>query len=233
MDSSDLVDQPSKIRKGEELNLERLRQHLEPVIGKDLGSLQISQFPGGHSNLTYFLKTDSEQWVLRRPPFGSKVKSAHDMSREFKILDALKGTYPFGPEPIHFCDDHEILGCDFYLMNYIKGLVIRREYPEHLRMSPEQIRNQLINFFDALGDLHSLSLKEVGLDNFGKPHGYVKRQVEGWSNRWVNAVTPDTVNCDEIIKWLQDNMPEESGKASVIHNDYKLDNLIFDVENTL
>ena len=233
MDSSDLVDQPSKIREGEELNLERLRQHLEPVIGKDLGSLQISQFPGGHSNLTYFLKTDSEQWVLRRPPFGSKVKSAHDMSREFKILDALKGTYPFGPEPIHFCDDHEILGCDFYLMNYIKGLVIRREYPKHLRMSPEQIRNQLINFFDALGDLHSLSLKEVGLDNFGKPHGYVKRQVEGWSNRWVNAVTPDTVNCDEIIKWLQDNMPEESGKASVIHNDYKLDNVIFDVENPL
>ena len=233
MDSSDLVDQPSKIREGEELNLERLRQHLEPVIGKDLGSLQISQFPGGHSNLTYFLKTDSEQWVLRRPPFGSKVKSAHDMSREFKILDALKGTYPFGPEPIHFCDDHEILGCDFYLMNYIKGLVIRREYPEHLQMSPEQIRNQLINFFDALGDLHSLNLKEVGLDNFGRPHGYVKRQVEGWSNRWVNAVTPDTVNCDEIIKWLQDNMPEESGKASVIHNDYKLDNVIFDVENPL
>ena len=118
-------------------------------------------------------------------------------------------------------------------MNYIKGLVIRREYPEHLRMSPEQIRNQLINFFDALGDLHSLNLKEVGLDSFGKPHGYVKRQVEGWSNRWVNAVTPDTVNCDEIIKWLQDNMPEESGKASVIHNDYKLDNVIFDVENPL
>ena len=233
MNSSDLVDQPSRIREGEELNLERLRQHLEPVIGKDLGSLQISQFPGGHSNLTYFLKIDSEQWVLRRPPFGSKVKSAHDMSREFKILDALKGTYPFGPEPIHFCDDHEILGCDFYLMNYIKGLVIRREYPEHLRMSPEQIRNQLINFFDALGDLHSLNLKEVGLDNFGKPHGYVKRQVEGWSNRWVNAVTPDTVNCDEIIKWLQDNMPEESGKASVIHNDYKLDNVIFDVGNPL
>ena len=233
MNSSDLVDQPSRIREGEELNLERLRQHLEPVIGKDLGSLQISQFLGGHSNLTYFLKVDSEQWVLRRPPFGSKVKSAHDMSREFKILDALKGTYPFGPEPIHFCDDHEILGCDFYLMNYIKGLVIRREYPEHLRMSPEQIRNQLINFFDALGDLHSLNLKEVGLDNFGKPHGYVKRQVEGWSNRWVNAVTPDTVNCDEIIKWLQDNMPEESGKASVIHNDYKLDNVIFDVGNPL
>ena len=94
MDSSNLVDQPSKIREGEELNLERLRQHLEPVIGKDLGSLQISQFPGGHSNLTYFLKTDSEQWVLRRPPFGSKVKSAHDMSREFKYWMPSR-------EPIH------------------------------------------------------------------------------------------------------------------------------------
>ena len=233
MDSSDLVDQPGKIRKGEELDFERLKDYLEPIVGRDLGSMRITQFPGGHSNLTYMLKIDNEQWVLRRPPFGSKVKSAHDMSREFKILDALKGTYPFGPGPIHFCDNHEVLGCDFYLMNYIKGLVIRREYPNHLRLSPEQVGIQLLNFFDALGDLHSLNLEEVGLSNFGKPEGYVKRQVEGWSNRWVNAVTPDTVNCDEIIKWLQDNMPAESGKASVIHNDYKLDNVIFDVKNPL
>ena len=233
MDSSDLVDQPGKIRKGEELDFERLKEYLEPIVGRDLGSMRITQFPGGHSNLTYMLKIDTEQWVLRRPPFGSKVKSAHDMSREFKILDALKGIYPFGPEPIHFCDNHEILGCDFYLMHYVKGLVIRREYPSHLRLSPEQVRIQLLNFFDALGDLHSLNLEEVGLSNFGKPKGYVKRQVEGWSNRWVNAVTPDTVNCDEIIKWLQDNMPKESGKASVIHNDYKLDNVIFDVQDPL
>ena len=221
MDSSSLVDQPGKIREGEELDFERLKQYLEPIVGRDLGSMQITQFPGGHSNLTYMLKIDTEQWVLRRPPFGSKVKSAHDMSREFKILDALKGAYPFGPEPIHFCDNHEVIGCDFYLMNYIKGLVIRREYPDHLRLSPAKVRSQLLNFFDALGDLHSLNLKEVGLNNFGKPNGYVKRQIDGWSNRWTNAVTPDTVNCDEIIKWLHDNMPEESGKASVIHNDYK------------
>ena len=233
MDSSELIDQPGEIREGEELNLQNLRQYLEPVIGKDMSSMQITQFPGGHSNLTYLLKLNSDEWVLRRPPFGSKVKSAHDMSREYRILDALKGTYKYGPAPVHFCTDHKVLGCDFYLMNYIKGIVIRREYPRTLNLSPDQTRKQLLNFFDALGDLHSVNLEEVGLENFGKPQGYVLRQVEGWSNRWMDAVTPDTVNCDEIIKWLQDHMPKESGKASVIHNDYKLDNVLFDIDDPL
>jgi len=235
---NDLTDKAGDIRQGEELDLDRLKQYLEPVLGSKVADLEVQQFPGGFSNLTYLLTCgnsgkDPENWVLRRPPFGSKVKSAHDMSREFKILSALKNVYSYGPVPIHFCEDKEIIGSEFYLMTYIEGLVIRREYPESLNHSPEQIRQQLFNFFDVLGELHSVDLVEAGLDTFGRPEGYVKRQVEGWSRRWEDAVTPDTANCDATIKWLHDNMPGESGKASVIHNDYKMDNVIFSVDNPL
>jgi aminoglycoside phosphotransferase (APT) family kinase protein len=231
--SEDLIDRAGAIREGEELDMDRLRAHLEPVIGPQAQTLEVKQFPGGHSNLTYLLSSGKESWVLRRPPFGSKVKSAHDMSREFRILSALKNVFPYGPVPIHFCDDHDVIGCDFYLMNYIQGLVIRRDYPSHLGLSPSQIRQQLLNFFDVLSELHSVDLVEAGLDNFGKPEGYVQRQVDGWCRRWRDAVTPDTVNVDATMQWLQDNMPAESGKASVIHNDYKLDNVIFSAENPL
>jgi len=231
--SEDLIDRAGAIREGEELDMDRLRAHLEPVIGPQAQTLEVKQFPGGHSNLTYLLSSGKESWVLRRPPFGSKVKSAHDMSREYRILSALKNVFPYGPVPIHFCDDHDVIGCDFYLMNYIQGLVIRRDYPSHLGLSPSQIRQQLLNFFDVLSELHSVDLVEAGLDNFGKPEGYVRRQVDGWCRRWRDAVTPDTVNVDATMQWLQDNMPAESGKASVIHNDYKLDNVIFSAENPL
>ena len=233
MTSEDLVDRAGAIREGEELDLNILKQYLEPVLGEKALALEVKQFPGGHSNLTYLLSSGDEQWVLRRPPFGSKVKSAHDMSREFKILSALKSVFPYGPVPVHFCEDHSILGCDFYLMTYIEGLVIRRDYPSNLNLSPDQIRQQLFNFFDVLSELHSVDLVEAGLDTFGRPEGYVQRQVDGWSKRWTDAVTPDTVNCDATIQWLYDNMPKESGKASVIHNDYKMDNVIFSVADPL
>jgi aminoglycoside phosphotransferase (APT) family kinase protein len=231
--NNELVDKAGKIRDGEELDLDCLRQYLEPVLGSAAASIEIKQFPGGFSNLTYLLSSGDEKWVLRRPPHGSTVKSAHDMSREFKILSALQKVYSYGPVPIHFCEDQEILGCDFYLMSYIEGLVIRREYPSNISLSPDQIRQQLFNFFDVLSELHSVDLVAAGLETFGKPEGYVKRQVEGWCKRWGDAVTPDTANFDATMQWLNDNMPAESGKASVIHNDYKLDNVIFSLKNPL
>ena len=233
MTGADLEDRAGRIRLGEELPLERLREYLHPLLGAAAAGLEVRQFPGGHSNLTYLLRSGGKHWVLRRPPFGSKVKSAHDMSREFRMLSALKDVFPYGPAPVHFCDDHDIIGCDFYLMNYIRGLVIRREYPAGLSLSPAQTRRQLFNFFDVLGDLHSVNLAAAGLENFGRPAGYVRRQVEGWRRRWEDAVTPDTVNCDKVMQWLFDHMPAESGRASVIHNDYKLDNVIFSLDDPL
>ena len=233
MSKEELIDRAGEIRAGEELDLDNLKSHLEPILGSKAAQLKLKQFPGGHSNLTYLLSSGDETWVLRRPPFGSKVKSAHDMSREYKVLSALKSVYPYGPVPVHFCQDHGVIGCDFYLMNYIEGLVIRREYPEELGFNSDQISQQLFNFFDVLSELHSVNLKEAGLDNFGKPEGYVRRQVEGWCRRWGDSATPDTVDVDATMQWLNDSMPEESGKASVIHNDYKLDNVIFSAEDPL
>ena len=167
MSSVDLIDRAGDIRAGEELDTDRLRDYLEPILGPVAKTLEVTQFPGGHSNLTYLLSAGSQRWVLRRPPFGSKVKSAHDMSREYRILSALKDVFAFGPVPEHFCDDHEIIGCDFYLMNCIEGLVIRREYPAGLQLSPTQIRQQLLNFFDVLADLHSVDLVAAGLTASG------------------------------------------------------------------
>lgn len=227
MSSDGLIDQAGKVREGEELDLQLLKEYLRPVLGAQVAELSVKQFPGGYSNLTYLLSTDSEQWVLRRPPFGSKVKSAHDMGREFRMLTALQDVFAYAPKPIHFCEDSAILGCDFYLMSYIEGLVIRREYPAGMNMSPEQIREQFFSLFDVLGELHSIDLQQAGLENFGRPQGYVARQVEGWSKRFHNAYTPDTADFTSIMQWLHDKMPAESGKASIIHNDYKMDNVIW------
>jgi len=228
-----LVDQAQSVREGEELDLNVLREHLSPVLGSKVNDLQVRQFPGGYSNLTYLLSSGSDKWVLRRPPFGSKVKSAHDMGREFRVLTALEKVFPYAPRPVHFCDDQSVLGCDFYLMSYIEGLVIRREYPAGLNLTPDQVRQQFFKLFDVLGELHSVNLAEAGLSDFGKPQGYVSRQVEGWSKRYVAAMTPDAPDFEPVMAWLRDKMPAESGVVSIIHNDYKLDNVIWSLDDPM
>ncbi len=234
MSTQALLDKATQVRAGEELDLVRLREYLRPVLGTSLDSLQVQQFPGGFSNLTYLLSVGEQQWVLRRPPFGSKVKSAHDMGREFKVLTALgNGVFPYAPTPIHFCQDHDILGCDFYLMSCIEGVVIRKDYPPQMQLSPAQVRTQFFNLFDVLGELHSVDLHKAGLENFGKPEGYVRRQVEGWSKRYLNAITPDAPDFDKTMQWLSDKMPADSGVARIIHNDFKLDNVIWSAQDPL
>lgn len=233
MKQAELLDKAGAIRAGEELDIAVLRDYLAPVLGLPLGNLQVSQFPGGFSNLTYLLTAGTDKWVLRRPPFGSKVKSAHDMGREFRVLSALEGVYPYAPRPVHFCTDHNVLGCDFYLMSCIDGIVIRKDYPPQMVLSPAQVREQFFTLFDALGELHSVDLHKAGLENFGKPEGYVRRQVEGWSKRYSDARTPDAPACENIMQWLHDRMPADSGLARIIHNDYKLDNVIWAPDNPL
>ena len=184
-----LIDKPQQVREGELPDMDRLRSYLQPVLGGIADTLEIKQFPGGYSNLTYLLSSGDEKWVMRRPPFGSKVKSAHDMGREYKVLSALEGIFPYAPQPVHFCQDHEVMGCDFYLMSYIEGLVIRKQYPDGMHLSPEEVRQQFFTLFDVLGELHSVDLEKAGLADFGRPTGYVTRQVEGWSQRSRAAMT--------------------------------------------
>jgi aminoglycoside phosphotransferase (APT) family kinase protein len=240
MDDSqdDLRDRPTAVRAGEELDVARLREYLTPALGLSLSALpqsawRVTQFPGGFSNLTYLLTVGQDQYVLRRPPFGSKVKSAHDMGREFRILSALEQVYPYAPRPLHFCTDQDVLGCDFYLMSCIDGIVIRKDYPPRMVLTPQQVRQQFFTLFDVLGELHSVDLKKAGLESFGKPEGYVRRQVEGWSWRFGDARTPDAPDFDPVMQWLDDRMPADSGLARIIHNDYKLDNVIWSAADPL
>ena len=222
----DYTDQPKEIRKGEELETAKLEAFLKDSISGLEGDLNIRQFPGGHSNLTYHLTVGEREMVLRRPPFGTKVKSAHDMGREYRVLDAVNPVYPYAPRPLAYTEDTSIMGCPFYVMERIKGVVIRRELPKGLTLTPDQVRELIRNMVQAQYELHALDYREIGLGDLGKPQGYLRRQVEGWNRRYRDARTPDAPDGEEVMNWLEEHIPPDSGRAALIHNDFKLDNMI-------
>lgn len=217
-------------RKGEELDDERLRSFLGANLGLKTDDLEILQFPAGSSNLTYLIKSGGGEYVLRRPPFGNTVRSAHDMGREFKVLSKLSVVYPPAPKPILFCDDKSVIGTDFYLMERREGLIIRGTSPPELRDSGELQRKVAGSFIRNLADLHALDYNAAGLGDLGKPEGYARRQVEGWSKRYFAAKTDEWPELENAITWLNENVPAESA-ASLVHNDYKFDNVMLDPED--
>lgn len=217
-------DGPKPIRPGEELDLGKLRAYLETEVGV-LGEVAVEQFPGGHSNLTYLVHHGDREYVLRRPPFGSKVKSAHDMGREVAVLSKLAPVFPRAPHVIAYCDNPEVLGAPFYLMERRRGVILRRELPEGL--SHAKIGQLCEALIDCLADLHAVDYRAAGLGDFGKPQGYVERQVKGWSKRYVDSQTDDIAAMTEVAAWLDAHRPAD-GAPALIHNDFKFDNVIFD-----
>ncbi len=217
-------------RPGEELDLHRLAAYLREQAILRSGELSVMQFPHGHSNLTYLLRCGMEEWVLRRPPFGNQVKSAHDMGREFRVLSGLSPIYSAAPRPLVLCTDESILGAPFYVMERRRGLIVRREWPSHLPRDPKLLREMCGALIVALADLHALDPREAGLETFGKPAGYVKRQVEGWTKRYDDAQTDQIPAMADVSAWLAAKLPAESGVA-IIHNDFKFDNIAFDPDN--
>jgi aminoglycoside phosphotransferase (APT) family kinase protein len=228
-----LLDKPKGIRAGEELDQAVLEAFLKDSIPGLSGPISIKQFPSGHSNLTYLVTIGDREMVLRRPPFGTKAKTAHDMSREYKILKALQPVYRYAPEPWVYTEDETVMGCPFYVMDRVKGLILHRDLPPELKLSPEEVRQLFVRLVEVLHELHSVDYEKAGLANFGKPAGYVKRQVEGWSKRYRAARTPDAPDCEEVMAWLLDKMPGESDQPAIIHNDYKLDNVVLDADDPL
>ncbi len=222
------TDQPTVIRKGEELNSAGVEAFLRDSIPGLQGEMAIEQFPSGHSNLTYLITFGDRELVLRRPPIGTKAKTAHDMDREYRILSALKKTYPYCPRPLAYTEDVSILGCPFYIMERIMGSIVRREFPPDLKGSPEKIKKLCLKLVEVHHELHNLDYCKVGLESFGKPAGYVQRQVTGWSKRFRATRTPDAPDCEKIMAWLQEKMPPDSPMPGVIHNDFKLDNVVLD-----
>lgn len=218
------------IRAGEELPAESLAAYLTAHLPGGGGSLVVEQFPAGHSNLTYLVRWGERELVLRRPPFGNQVKTAHDMSREFRILSRLGEVYPPAPRPELYCEDETVIGAPFYLMERRRGMVLRRTLPRGLSISPEVARRMACALIDNLAALHRLDVREVGLADFGRPEGYVARQVAGWIQRYTNAQTDDVPSMNRVADWLRAHQPLEAGCA-VIHNDYKYDNLLLDVDD--
>lgn len=225
------IDDATTVRKGEELDKARVEEFLKDSIPGLNGSLEINQFPKGHSNLTYLLSIGDKEFVLRRPPFGKKAKSAHDMSREFRILKALKPVYKYCPEPFIYSEDEAVMGCPFYVMQRIRGVILRRDFPATLVFKPSQVKELYEKVLRLQHELHNVDYKEIGLENLGKPDGYVKRQVTGWCERYKSARTPDAPDSEKVMAWLNEHMPSDTKKPGIIHNDFKLDNIVLDESN--
>jgi aminoglycoside phosphotransferase (APT) family kinase protein len=233
------VDPARAVRPGEEIDLEKLRVYLSAHLDSGApGVKQISleQFPGGHSNLTYLLHVDGRELILRRPPFGNRVKSAHDMTREVTMLSALSPVYPQAPKPLVNCEDASVIGSPFYVMERIRGVILRRTLPKGVTVSPGEACRLSEAFVDNLVTLHAIDWEKIGLNAIAKPEGYVTRQVTGWMKRYQDAATDDIPNMDQVGKWLTEKMPKTDGaaerkNATVIHNDYKFDNLVLAPDN--
>ncbi len=276
-----------RVRPGEEIDVDRLRTFLEGELGT-ADMIEIEQFPGGSSNLTYLVRVRENrlrervverknmgepvgsdaasgppgdaggspaEFVLRRPPFGNTVKSAHDMRREFDVLTKLSAVYEPAPKPLLFCDDESVIGSEFYLMERRHGLIIRGSIdlpvppasaggqfrsPDpsgklsdatisipDLTTSQQARLSVCRSFVRNLSRLHSLDLEAARLSDLGRIDGYNRRQVEGWRKRYFAAKTHEWETIESTIEWLSENIPAES-RASLIHNDYKFDNVMLD-----
>ncbi len=224
----DTIDQATHIRQGEKLDSLKVEAFLKDTIPGLQGEIVIRQFPSGHSNLTYLVTFSNRELVLRRPPFGTKAKTAHDMGREYRILSALKDIYPYCPTPLAYTEDTDVLGCRFYVMERIRGTIVRREFPAGIAVSPEKVAELCRNLVQVHHELHAIDYRQVGLENFGKPAGYVQRQLVGWIKRYRSARTPDAPDCEDIMAWLEEKMPPDFPNPAIIHNDFKMDNVVLD-----
>jgi len=223
-----IIDKAGKIRSGEEIDTDSLKKFLHRKIKGLKGDIAITQFPGGFSNLTYMIEMGGRQMVLRRPPVNAKVKAGHDMGREYRVLKALYPVFPYCPEPFAYSEDTSIIGAPFFIMEKLSGIILRKSVPEELRFTDKNAKQLCINLVERLADIHSIDYKKTETHFPGKPDGYVKRQVEGWSSRYKKAKTEDAPGCELIMEWLKDKMPEDTACPAVVHNDYKFDNVVLD-----
>lgn len=225
---TELLDNTATVREGEELDAQRLEPYLRDHLGIREGVFEVEQFPGGHSNLTYLVRLGDKEMVLRRPPFGSKVKAAHDMGREYLVLSHLHPVYPPAPEPYVFCEDESIIGAKFYAMQRIRGVILRQQKPEGFTASEDKVRRICTALAENLADLHAVDWRGIGLGELQRKSGsFVQRQVEGWIRRFADSKTDDIPELDAAFAWCREHMPDDVD-AVLIHNDYKFDNVILD-----
>jgi aminoglycoside phosphotransferase (APT) family kinase protein len=222
------------VRAGEELDLAALgrylREHLSPQSTET--EIEIEQFPGGHSNLTYLVRYGDQEFVLRRPPVGPVAPTAHNMPREYKLLSVIDPHFPLAPRPILLCEDPAIIGVPFYLMERRRGFIVRFEVPEQIGDDLELRRRLSEAVVDTMIALHAVDIYSTGIVEIGKPEGFVTRQVRGWADRWQRSKTSELPEMDQVIQWLADRIPPDApNSATIVHNDFKLDNIMLDEDD--
>ena len=223
-----LLDQGRAVRAEDAFDMGALMAFLSEALPELKGEPAVRQFPGGASNLTYLLSWPSAELVLRRPPRGQRARGAHDMLREARVMAALGPVYPHVPEVVATCGDPAVLGAPFYLMRRIPGMILRGDLPDGLALDAAAANGLCRAVLDALLDLHAVDVKAAGLEGLGRGPGYARRQIDGWSRRYRDAKTEGCAPFERVMAWLDARCPEDAG-ASLIHGDFRFDNIVLDV----
>ncbi|MDQ4042340.1 MAG: phosphotransferase family protein [Actinomycetota bacterium] len=220
-----------EVREGEGFDLEALKRYMRGRI-EDLpeGELEVRQFPSGASNLTYLLTVADWEGVLRRPPFGPVPPKAHDMDRESKVLSHIHPAFPLAPKPYFFCEDKSVIGAPFYIMERRRGVILDETFPEGYELTPELCLGISETVVETLVELHAVDWSEAGLEDLSRPEGFLERQVKGWIERYDRAKTEEVEEVGPLTDWISNNVPE-SPAPTIIHNDYKLNNLVLNSED--
>ncbi|MFB6263733.1 MAG: phosphotransferase family protein [Bradymonadaceae bacterium] len=226
------IDRPDEVREGEELDEESLEAWLRANVDDFDGPIELQQFRSGHSNLTYSVSDGrGTEYVLRRPPIGAHVDSGHDMSREWRVLTALEGVYDKVPRPIARCEDADVVGAPFYLMERVRGVVLRGNDPEVEGLDEPTMEALSETFVQEFADIHAVDWREAGLEDFGRPEGYLERQIEVWIERYRKSQTDEIEGMETAGEWLREEMPDDPGRAALIHNDFRYDNFVLDPDD--
>jgi aminoglycoside phosphotransferase (APT) family kinase protein len=221
------------VRSSEQLDWDALDKYVRPRLADQLGDgagapMTVEQFPGGHSNLTYLLRFGKQEFAMRRPPFGPVPPKAHDMARECRILEAIHTVFPLAPRPYVLCEDASVIGSIFYVMERRRGIVVRDREPPQLANQPEQRKLVSSAVVDTLADLHLVDIDAHGLSSLGKAAGFVERQVQGWTKRWHGSKTSEQAEMNALSQWLLERLPPDPIRPTLLHGDYKLDNIMLD-----
>lgn len=219
------------VRPDERFDEARLQRYLRGKLPVAEQAMSVRQFAGGKANLTYLLEFgELVEYVLRRPPLGTYAPSAHDMGREDRVLSVLPDAFPFAPRVYHYCEDEAVIGAPFIIMQRCHGIVIRDAMPAQYAANPQAPQLLSRALVDTLAAFHAVDYDALGLSQLGRPDGFIKRQVEGWWRRWNAAAPDENPHVNKIYRWLAENLPESS-YHSLVHNDYKLDNTMFDADD--
>jgi aminoglycoside phosphotransferase (APT) family kinase protein len=221
----------SEINHVDQLDEQVLADYLSQHLPNFKGPITATKFSGGQSNPTFKLQTPSQTYVLRRQPPGKLLKSAHAVDREFKVIAALQDSKVPVAKVYHLCEDPNVIGSLFYVMEYVEGRVFwDSSLPE---ISTNEQRSQMYQqMVEVLVALHSVDIEKVGLKDYGRPGNYFERQFSRWSQQYKLSETHEIVEMDKLIKWLEAHLPADDGRISLVHGDYRMDNLMFHPSET-